>query len=344
MKKDFTRPRALAWQLWGLVAISLLGTALAWRYGPQVWSLAQDEAALEAFVAQLGPWGPLMLITINAAQIVFAPLPGYVMQAAAGYLYGPLWGGIWGAVGLVIGAMLAMGLSRYFGRPIVERLVGSERLDRWERVTFSTSTVIWFLILLAPTGDLPYFMAGLARVSFTKILLLTLLIRVPTTFLVAAAGAGALEDAALVHHEAAHLDLALGARGAVKDDAADEASVVPSRDHQAITPEPHRGVRADVLNGYRERSLDERAARPLLGEPGADDPRGLIAAISHHRLDEGERDGMELEARSHQHVHRHVGTTSPPRFVRRGACSSNSADLSRRASVRRDRTVDATRL
>ncbi len=190
MKEDFTRPRALAWQLWGLVAISLLGTALAWRYGPQVWSLAQDEAALEAFVAQLGPWGPLMLITINAAQIVFAPLPGYVMQAAAGYLYGPLWGGIWGAVGLVIGAMLAMGLSRYFGRPIVERLVGSERLDRWERVTFSTSTVIWFLILLAPTGDLPYFMAGLARVSFTKILLLTLLIRVPSTMVVAAAGAG----------------------------------------------------------------------------------------------------------------------------------------------------------
>lgn len=190
MKEDFARPKVFTWQIWGLVAITLLGAALAWRYGPQLWLLAQDEAALEAFVAQLGPWGPLALITINAVQIVFAPLPGYVMQAAAGYLYGPLWGGIWGAVGLIIGAMLAMGLARYFGRPIVERLVGSERLDRWERVTFSTSTAIWFLILLAPTGDLPYFLAGLARVSFTKILLLTLLIRVPSTMVVAAAGAG----------------------------------------------------------------------------------------------------------------------------------------------------------
>ena len=190
MKESPARPRIVAWHIWGLIAVTLLGAALAWRFGPQLWALAQDEAALEAFVAQLGPWGPLALVTINAAQIVFAPLPGYVMQAAAGYLYGPLWGGVWGATGLVIGAMLAMALARYFGRPIVERLVGSERLDHWESVTFSTNTVVWFLILLAPTGDLPYFMAGLSKVSFVKILLLTLVIRVPSTMVVAAAGAG----------------------------------------------------------------------------------------------------------------------------------------------------------
>lgn len=190
MNESPARPIVVAWQIWGLIAVTVLGAALIWRFGPQLWALAQDEAALEAFVAQLGPWGPLALVTINAAQIVFAPLPGYVMQAAAGYLYGPLWGGVWGATGLVIGAMLAMALARYFGRPIVERLVGSERLDHWESVTFSTSTIVWFLILLAPTGDLPYFMAGLSRVSFVKILLLTLVIRVPSTMVVAAAGAG----------------------------------------------------------------------------------------------------------------------------------------------------------
>ena len=190
MKENSARSRALPWQAWGIVAVILLGAVLAWRYGSQLWVLTQDEAAFEAFVAQLGAWGPLALISINAMQSVFAPLPGYVMQAAAGYLYGPWWGGVFGATGLIIGAVLAMGLARYCGRPIVERLVGSERLDRWERVSSSTSTILWFLILLAPSGDLPYFMAGLARVPFTKILLLTILIRVPTTLVVAAAGAG----------------------------------------------------------------------------------------------------------------------------------------------------------
>ena len=190
MKENSARSRALPWQVWGVVAAMLLGAVLAWRAGSQLWVLTQDEAAFEAFVARLGAWGPLALIGINAMQIVFAPLPGYVMQAAAGYLYGPWWGGVFGATGLIIGAVLAMGLARYCGRPIVERLVGSERLDRWERVSSSTSTILWFLILLAPSGDLPYFMAGLARVPFTKILLLTILIRVPTTLVVAAAGAG----------------------------------------------------------------------------------------------------------------------------------------------------------
>jgi uncharacterized membrane protein YdjX (TVP38/TMEM64 family) len=177
-------------RIWWMIIIGVLAVALARTVGPQIWAIVQDEVALEAFVAQLGVWGPPALIALNAAQIVAAPLPGYVMQIAAGYLYGPVWGGVYGSIGLIIGAMLAMTLARSFGRPLVEQLVGAGRLERWERVTFSTNTLVWFAILLAPTGDLPYFMAGLARVSFAKILLLTLVIRVPSTMVVAAAGAG----------------------------------------------------------------------------------------------------------------------------------------------------------
>jgi uncharacterized membrane protein YdjX (TVP38/TMEM64 family) len=163
---------------------------LIWRFGPNLASLAQDPAALRVFVQELGWQGPLALILINAAQILVAPIPGYVMQAAAGYLYGAWWGGVYGALGLLAGAMLAMVLARVYGRPQVERVVGQERLAQWERVSFSTSTLVWFVILVTPTGDVPYFLAGLSHVSFRKIFLLTLLIRVPTTFVVAAAGAG----------------------------------------------------------------------------------------------------------------------------------------------------------
>ncbi|MCS6826321.1 MAG: VTT domain-containing protein [Caldilinea sp.] len=177
-------------RLWLLLLSLTIGGIGAWRVGPWLWSLLQDEVALEAFVARLGVWGPLALIALNAVQIVVAPLPGYVMQVAAGYLFGPIWGGVFGALGVLIGSMTAMALARFLGRPLVERLVGAERLDRWERMTFSTNTAVWFAILLAPTGDLPYFMAGLSQVSFTKIFLLTLAIRAPSSMAVAAAGAG----------------------------------------------------------------------------------------------------------------------------------------------------------
>ena len=188
--RPFSPAIGLRWL--ALAVLLAVASWLAWRYGMQVWALASDEAALETAVAQLGAWGPAALISINVAQILVAPIPGYVVQAAAGYLYGPLWGGVYGAVGLLIGGMLAMLLARLLGRPLVERMIGQERLARWEKLTFSTSTAVWFLILLAPTGDLPYFMAGLSHVSFRKIFLLTLLVRVPSTFVVAAAGAGVL--------------------------------------------------------------------------------------------------------------------------------------------------------
>ena len=175
---------------WLLGGIAIASALAAWCYGPTFWVVVSDEQAFEAFITSLGWTGPLALVAINVAQIVVAPIPGYVMQAAAGYLYGPFWGGVWGALGLLIGSMLAMALARIFGRPLVLRLISAERLARWERLTHSNSTTIWSLILLAPTGDLPYFMAGLAQVSFTKIFVLTVIIRVPTVFVVAAAGAG----------------------------------------------------------------------------------------------------------------------------------------------------------
>lgn len=184
------KPRLLLAIWWLLVATA--GSVFIWRFGPGVWALFQDEEGFEAFVAGLGWLGPPALVTFNALQIVVAPIPGYVVQAAAGYLYGPFWGGVWGSLGLVSGASLAMWLSRRYGRALVARMIGGERLARWEEATHSESTMLWFVLIFAPTGDLPYFLAGLSRVSFAKVLLLTLAIRVPATFVVAAIGAGAV--------------------------------------------------------------------------------------------------------------------------------------------------------
>lgn len=177
----------------GLAAAALfaLGLGLVWG-GPQLWAILHDEQALEAWVQALGWWGPLALVGLNAAQIVFAPVPGYVMQLAAGFLFGPVWGGVWGSLGLIFGSSLAFWLARLYGRPVAARFIGHDRLERWERVTHSTSLLVWFILLLAPTGDAPYFLAGLARVGFLRILLLTILTRVPSTFVVAAAGAGVM--------------------------------------------------------------------------------------------------------------------------------------------------------
>lgn len=192
MSKKNRMPQQAVRRFWIAGAALFLCLLAGLRWGDDVWRLLQNEAALEAFLADLGWLGPLGLIFFNAIQIVVAPVPGYVVQIASGYLFGPVWGGVWATVGLLLGATLSMWLVRRLGRPIVERLIGTKRLARWEGVTRSDKLWVWLVLILTPTGDLPYFLAGLSQVKFRVILLLTLLIRAPTTFVAAAIGAGAI--------------------------------------------------------------------------------------------------------------------------------------------------------
>lgn len=174
--------------LLGIVILFI--AALVWWQWPFLNEIFRNEERLSEFVEELGWFGPLALILMNTLQIVVAPIPGYFVQAAAGYLYGPFWGGVWATCGLMCGSMLAMALTRHFGRPLAVAMIGSDRLDQWELTTHSTSPWVWFLLLIAPLGDIPYFLAGLARVSYQRIALTTLFVRAPTVFAWSAIGAG----------------------------------------------------------------------------------------------------------------------------------------------------------
>jgi uncharacterized membrane protein YdjX (TVP38/TMEM64 family) len=173
-----------------LALVVLFGGIALWRYGPALQEIISDRARFQAFVDELGWYGPIVLVFFNALQIVVAPVPGYIVQLAAGYLYGTWWGGLWSTLGVFVGSMTAMWLARTYGRPLVERVIGAHRLHHWEDVIHSDSIYIWFILLLGPTGDAPFYLAGLAQVRFVHIALITLLLRVPSLFVAAAVGAG----------------------------------------------------------------------------------------------------------------------------------------------------------
>lgn len=183
------RRRAHILSLLGLAPLAAgFAALLIWR--DDVWLLITDEQAIEALIERAGYWGPLTLIAITILQIVIAPVPGYVVQLAAGFLFGTLWGGLYGAVGILIGSMLSMFLARTLGRPLAIWMLGPERLQRWESVTHSESPWVWLMLMVTPLGDSVYLLAGLSRVSYLTILLLTLAVRIPTSFLSSAIGGG----------------------------------------------------------------------------------------------------------------------------------------------------------
>jgi uncharacterized membrane protein YdjX (TVP38/TMEM64 family) len=183
-----------AWMKRALAGALILAVIfLAIRYYQDIVALLQDREQLQAWLQQLGPLGPLGLILVNAAQVVVAPIPGYAMQCASGYLFGWIPGAIYAAVGMSLGGAAAMMLARAFGRPLVSRFVGAERLARWEAVAHLDSILVWVILMLGFFGDVPYFIAGLTTVAVWKIVLIALVTRMPSVLVVSGLCSGAVD-------------------------------------------------------------------------------------------------------------------------------------------------------
>jgi uncharacterized membrane protein YdjX (TVP38/TMEM64 family) len=182
-----------SWIKWVLLAAILAVVAvLAVRYWREVAAFLSDPEALQAWLARLGPLGPLGLIAFNTIQVVVAPIPGYPVQIVSGYLFGWWRGSLYAVVGMILGGLLAMTLARVYGRPLVQRMVGAERLDRWENVAHLNSLAVWFVLMLGPLGDSTYYIAGLTMLPIWKLLAIVLLVRTPSVMVSAALGAGVI--------------------------------------------------------------------------------------------------------------------------------------------------------
>jgi uncharacterized membrane protein YdjX (TVP38/TMEM64 family) len=190
-------------QQWLALMVLMAMITAAWVYRePLVTHLRHVDTA-RAWFHELGVFGPLILIAINSLQIVVAPIPGYVVQIAAGWVYGVWPGAFYAIIGLAVGAFLAMSLARLLGRPFALRVLGAERLAHWEHVVHADRLWLWALLFLGPVGDVPYILAGLSRFPIPRLLLLALVIRSPGVVVAAAVGAGLMGlDLALLYERA----------------------------------------------------------------------------------------------------------------------------------------------
>ena len=129
-----------------VLVVIIGGAAYHWR--EPLWALLRDQEQLREWVAGFGPWAPLVSIALNTAQVLLAPIPGQIIGVMNGYLYGIWLGTLYSTVGLLLGTTVAMALSRWFGRPLVERLVKPERLARWDRIADRQGPPFFFLVFL----------------------------------------------------------------------------------------------------------------------------------------------------------------------------------------------------
>ena len=186
--RTWTRAALLA-----ALVVALSGALWAWH--EPLWSFFGDQKRIQEWVAGFGPWGPLVSIALNVAQVLLAPLPGQFVGLVNGYLYGVWLGTLYSMVGLVLGTTLAMTLGRWFGRPLVERLVNPERLEHWDRLADRQGPLFFFLVFLFPfvPDDVACFLIGLSPLAIPRMVVLATLGRLPGVFVSCWVGAYATE-------------------------------------------------------------------------------------------------------------------------------------------------------
>lgn len=172
-------PRGLRVAAWVLLALLLAAPLVIWR--DAIAHLFAQRELVVAAIRDAGAWGPLALIGLTIAQVIVAPIPGQAVNFAAGYLFGLGPGLLYAWVGLVAGASLAMLLARYVGRPLVERLVPRELLDKIDRLARGRGLWFFFVFFLIPglPDDVLCFVAGLTPLPLRALALLSAIARLP---------------------------------------------------------------------------------------------------------------------------------------------------------------------
>ena len=131
------------------------------------------------YISRYGMFGPIVLTFIQAMQVVFPILPGFLGCVVGAVLYGPLVGFLCNYIGISVGSIIAYFLARKYGIDLVLELFSEKVYNKWSRKVEKSKSYGWFLFLatllpLFPDDFLCYF-SGLVKMDKKKFIWIIIL-------------------------------------------------------------------------------------------------------------------------------------------------------------------------
>jgi uncharacterized membrane protein YdjX (TVP38/TMEM64 family) len=143
---------------------------------------------LERVRATVAGWGPLAPVIYTLAvvvEVIVAPIPGTLLYAPAGAIFGGFLGGTLSLVGNVIGAAIGAAIGRTIGERVFTGGGERDRLARYRPLLERRGMWLVMLLRLNPltTSDLVSYAAGAAGVAPWKVAAGTLVGLAPWCYL-----------------------------------------------------------------------------------------------------------------------------------------------------------------
>jgi uncharacterized membrane protein YdjX (TVP38/TMEM64 family) len=173
-----------------LLTLAFLGYIFLEPVRRDLYDTVLEPERLRAAVDYLGYWGPLVLILVQAVQVLLMvwPVP---MELASGFLFGMPLGFLYSTLGHVLGSALAFLLGRWLEKRYISRLLGPDKMGLLRGLLKREGALAGFLIFLIPgfPKDFICYLFGLTRISLAFFLAATTLARLPGTLLFTYQGA-----------------------------------------------------------------------------------------------------------------------------------------------------------
>ena len=146
---------------------------------------------LARFLSSFGPYSAAVFMLLQALQVVISPIPGELTGVVGGYIYGAKGGFLFSTLGLTLGSWMAFELASFFGRPLVERFVAKNILEKFHFLTSNAGTIISFLLFIIPGVPKDYlcYILGLTGMNVGTFLVVSTFGRMPGTYLLTIEGA-----------------------------------------------------------------------------------------------------------------------------------------------------------
>ena len=142
-----------------------------------------DIEGMKQYILSFGIWGPIVSMGLMILQAIAAPLPAFVITFANAWIFGWAWGAFYSWTGAMIAAMICFYISKGFGRPVVEKMVGKTSLDFADRFfdKYGYHSVMIARLIPVVSFDLVSYAAGFTSMRLWHFVWATGLGQLPAT-------------------------------------------------------------------------------------------------------------------------------------------------------------------